>query len=185
MSDMNAMNNTLEPHPKSTGGLICGIIGCILGATGYLSIFGFPFCLIAWILGAKAVNRARAMGVGAAGSAITAKVMGILGTIATGIAVLIMVAVMVVVGATAGTNGGWSALHCKGNRIMVESAYATAAMSGEKAGSLEDLVEHGNLPSIPKCPAGGTYILAPNEDGATASCICTKHGARVQAQQQQ
>ena len=97
---MNDMNDNPDAHPKSTGGLVCGIIGCILGATGYLSIFGFPFCLIAWILGAKAVNRARAMGVGAGGSAITAKVMGILGTIATGIATLIVVIMVFFVAAS-------------------------------------------------------------------------------------
>ena len=34
MSDMNDMNNTLEAHPKSTGGLVCGIIGCIINTIG-------------------------------------------------------------------------------------------------------------------------------------------------------
>ena len=94
---MTDMNNTPCEHPKSPGGLVCGIIGCILGATGYLTITGFPFCLIAWILGARAVKRARAMGVGAAGSAITAKVMGIVGTLITGIVTLVVVFAIAVV----------------------------------------------------------------------------------------
>lgn len=174
---MNDMNDNPDAHPKSTGGLVCGIIGCILGATGYLSIFGFPFCLIAWILGAKAVNRARAMGVGAGGSAITAKVMGILGMIATGIVTLILVATVLIVTTSSGVNGGLRSTRCLSNRIMVETACATAALQDEKFETVEDLVEHGSLPRMPECPAGGEYTLVPGSDGKM-TCVCSKHGAR-------
>ena len=74
-----------------------------------------------------------------------------------------------------------SATHCMTNRIMVETAYATSAMTGEKVGGLEDLVEHGALPRMPKCPSGGTYTILPGADGEKATCVCSKHGSRIQA----
>ena len=176
---MNDMNDNLDAHPKSTGGLVCGIIGCILGATGYLSIFGFPFCLIAWILGAKAVNRARAMGVGAGGSAITAKVMGILGTIATGIATLIVI----ILAAVALPNycryrGTSEKLSCESNLRVLEMTGYKAKLAGMEFDSAEDLVGEDNyLKELPKCPAGGEYRLTIDETTDKVTCICTKHGS--------
>ena len=176
---MNDMNDNPDAHPKSTGGLVCGIIGCIFGATGYFSIFGFPFCLIAWILGAKAVNRARAMGVGAAGSAITAKVMGILGTIATGIATLIVIILAAVALPNYCRYRGLSEnLRCESNLRVLETAGYDAKLHGEKFDSPEDLVGEDNfLKELPKCPAGGEYRLTIDETTGIVTCICTKHGS--------
>ena len=176
---MNDMNDNPDAHPKSTGGLVCGIIGCILGGTFYLSLFGFPFCLIAWILGAKAVKRARALGVGAGGSAITAKVMGIIGTLITGIAVLIVVIMLAVAAPNfVRYRDASNQAACRINMSQIKMAYETATVSGLEVKGLDDLVgADNNLLKAPKCPSGGTYTLRVDPDDETATCVCSKHGS--------
>ena len=86
MTDMK--ENPVAP-PNAKGGLLIAILGIVLLGTFYLSFLALPLCLTAWILGAKAVNRARRMGVGAGGAAIAAKVMGALGTVFAGVSLVL------------------------------------------------------------------------------------------------
>ena len=86
MTDMK--ENPVAP-PNAKGGRLIAILGIVLLGTFYLSLLALPLCLTAWILGAKAVNRARRMGVGAGGAAIAAKVMGALGTVFAGVSLVL------------------------------------------------------------------------------------------------
>ena len=177
---MNDMNGTEVTPPNSKGGLVFAIIGVVFLCTFYLSFLAFPFCLTAWILGAKAVNRARRMGVGAGGAAITAKVMGTIGTIFA-IVSLVIVGLLLAVAAPnfASYSTRSKKVSCATNQKMIQSAAAMAIMSGKTVDRVEGLVGEDNyLKEVPKCPAGGTYILlGPSGEDDEPQVACTRHGS--------
>lgn len=176
---MNDMNETQVTPPNSRAGLVFAIIGVVFLCTVYFSALAFPFSLTAWILGAKTVNRARRMGVGAGGAAITAKVMGIIGTIFALVALVIFGLLAAVAMPNFVTYRDTAQrTTCVSNQMMIKAACEMASMAGKEVERVDDLVGYDNyLKTFPKCPAGGVYILEPGSDDESMRVSCTRHGS--------
>ena len=126
------------------------------------------------------MRRARRMGVGAGGAAITAKVMGTIGTLFAIVSLVIfglLAAVAMPTFASYRTRS--QKVSCETNQRVIQHAAAASIISGNKVDRVEDLVGEGNyLKAVPKCPAGGTYILlGPSGEDDEPQVACTRHGS--------
>lgn len=66
---------------------------------------------------------------------------------------------------------------CRGNMLMIEQAISRARFDGKPFGGVQDLVNHGYLMRVVRCPANrdADYIISGEEDKELVSCPSGRH----------
>lgn len=170
---MNDMEDIRETPPASAGGRLCAIFGAVFVSTFYLSFIALPLGLAAWICGAKAVSRARRMGLRAAGSAITAKAMGAMVFVASVANLFFLFFILAAIALPNFCKYRTEAqrMSCLANMKMIQSAYEMALMGGGEVRGVGDLCGADKIiKAEPVCPAGGVYFLEDGADGKEPAC---------------